>query len=169
MHCPACSHTLTSLELSGVTVDVCEGGCGGIWFDKHELSAFDEPAERADPLLAVHRDEHVVTDETKHRCPRCERLVMQRHFFSTRFEVEVDECPGCGGLWLDHGELVRIRGQFDTAEDRQAANAAFLATNLAPMLAEIDSRFSTTHERASLLSRLFAWACPGASLDGKRV
>ncbi|MDB4965055.1 MAG: uncharacterized protein JWN44_744 [Myxococcales bacterium] len=29
-------------------------------------------------------------------------------------DVEVDLCPSCGGLWLDHGEIERIgRGQGD--------------------------------------------------------
>jgi Zn-finger nucleic acid-binding protein len=30
-------------------------------------------------------------------------------------DVEVDLCPSCGGLWLDHGEIERI-GRGQTAE-----------------------------------------------------
>lgn len=35
------------------------------------------------------------------RCPTCSELLMRRRVTS----VEVDGCPGCGGLWLDRGEL----------------------------------------------------------------
>jgi Zn-finger nucleic acid-binding protein len=27
-------------------------------------------------------------------------------------EVEVDHCPACGGLWLDHGEIERISSKM---------------------------------------------------------
>lgn len=168
MICPACSHSLTSIEVSGVTVDACEGGCGGLWFDKHELAAFDEPSERADPLLSVNRDPSVVPETGKHACPRCVGIVMQRHFFSTRFEVEVDECPGCGGFWMDHQELRRVREQFDSDEDRDAANEAFLASALQPHVQTIRARQQAVEQRAGFLSRLFFWACPSALLPGKQ-
>lgn len=28
-----CSTTLTTMTTGGATVDVCAGGCGGMWFD----------------------------------------------------------------------------------------------------------------------------------------
>jgi hypothetical protein len=40
MTCPACGHAaLTPVDVSGLTVDVCQGGCAGIWFDPKELRA----------------------------------------------------------------------------------------------------------------------------------
>ncbi len=162
MNCPACSRSLTALAVGGVIVDVCEGGCGGIWFEKGELQQFDEQAERADPLLRVHRDPKVVPDSCRHACPSCETVVMSRHDFTTRFEIEVDECPGCGGFWLDHGELEAIRDQFTSEQDRADANEAFLSENLALELGELVGD-SGQHERSSLLARLFCWALPGLS------
>jgi uncharacterized protein len=47
MNCPACRGTLTRVNVSGLTVDVCQGGCAGIWFDQAELRALDEPADKA--------------------------------------------------------------------------------------------------------------------------
>lgn len=38
------------------------------------------------------------------RCPACSSLLYRR----TVEGVEVDGCPGCGGVWLDDGELKRI-------------------------------------------------------------
>ena len=35
--CPACDNTLTQIKVSNIVVDICQNGCGGIWFDKNEL------------------------------------------------------------------------------------------------------------------------------------
>jgi uncharacterized protein len=34
-------------------------------------------------------------------CPVCNVYLLK----STRENVEIDCCPRCGGIWLDHGEL----------------------------------------------------------------
>jgi Zn-finger nucleic acid-binding protein len=36
---------------------------------------------------------------------------LHRHFFSAKRRVEVDQCPNCGGYWLDAGELNQIRAE----------------------------------------------------------
>jgi hypothetical protein len=51
---------------------------------------------------------------------------MMRRFSSARREVAVDECPGCGGFWLDQGELLRIRTEFPTEEARRKASERLL-------------------------------------------
>jgi len=111
MKCPACSNLLQEITIADVTVDVCKGGCGGIWFDNFELKKFDEPHESlGQALLEIERDESIVIDRTKRLgCPKCDDVVMMRHFFSVKKEVAVDQCPGCGGYWLDYGELGKIR------------------------------------------------------------
>ena len=123
MNCPACGNVLQEMTVGGVVVDVCRGGCGGIWFDKFELNKFDEPHESAgEELLEIEQDESIIVDHTKRfKCPRCDDVVMMRHFFSVKKDVEVDECPGCGGFWLDAGELGKIRGLFNTEEERHKA------------------------------------------------
>jgi Zn-finger nucleic acid-binding protein len=42
IECPVCSNAMTTMTAEGVTVDVCAGGCGGIWF---ELAHVDEVHE----------------------------------------------------------------------------------------------------------------------------
>jgi len=105
------------MQVGKLLVDVCQDGCGGIWFDAFELQQVDEENEAAgEPLLGLRRDERVVVDPTRKReCPRCEGLKLRRHFFSAKRRIEVDECPGCGGYWLDAGELAQIRAE--KAED----------------------------------------------------
>jgi Zn-finger nucleic acid-binding protein len=33
-------------------------------------------------------------------------------------EIEVDHCPACGGLWLDHGEIERLSKKMTSEIDR---------------------------------------------------
>jgi hypothetical protein len=123
MNCPACERELSPLVVGRVTVDVCSGGCGGIWFDNFELTKFDQPNEVAgEVLLHIDRDPGVRVDFAKRRsCPKCRDVVMMRHFYSPRRKVEVDECPACGGYWLDAGELAEIRSEGGTEEQRREA------------------------------------------------
>lgn len=119
MKCPACFSELTASKLGNVSVDVCEGGCAGIWLDAFELQKVDEAHEvTADGLPEVHRDPGLEVDTSLRRaCPRCEGIKLQRHFFSAKREIEVDHCPGCGGYWLDAGELDKIRQEKSVASD----------------------------------------------------
>jgi Zn-finger nucleic acid-binding protein len=118
MKCPACFNELTELQVGNLTVDACQGGCGGIWFDAFEMEKVDEEHEATgEPLLNIQRDERLVVDPSRKReCPRCAGIKLHRHFFSAKRRVEVDQCPNCGGYWLDAGELALIR-----AEKTQAA------------------------------------------------
>ncbi len=120
MKCPACFNELTATQIGSLVVDVCQGGCGGIWFDAFELQRVDEEHEAAgEPLLHIRRDERVVVDPTRKRdCPRCPGVKLHRHFFSAKRRVEVDQCSNCAGYWLDAGELAQIR-----AEKSEAAKA----------------------------------------------
>jgi uncharacterized protein len=115
MKCPACFNELTPLQVGQVTVDVCRGGCGGIWFDTFELQRVDEQEEVAGEwLLHIEQDKSIRVDANRKReCPRCEGVKLKRHFFSRKRQVQVDECPGCGGYWLDAGELEQIRDETE--------------------------------------------------------
>jgi Zn-finger nucleic acid-binding protein len=111
MKCPACFNELKEIQVGSLEVDVCQGGCGGIWFDAFELQQVDEEQESTgEPLLHIERDPRIVLDMTRKRaCPRCVGVKLHRHFFSAKRRVEVDQCPNCGGYWLDAGELSQIR------------------------------------------------------------
>ena len=110
MKCPACHKVLAVHFLDDVELDVCQEGCGGIWFDAFELSSVSERIRADVPSAAVEPNLPVVPDR-KRACPRCLEVKLQRHFYSNRRQVEVDSCPGCGGIWLDVGELSAVREQ----------------------------------------------------------
>ena len=120
MKCPACFNALTAFQIGNLTVDACQGGCGGIWLDAFELQEVDEERETAgEPLLNIQRDERLIVDKSRKReCPRCAGVKLHRHYFSAKRRVEVDQCPNCAGYWLDASELALIR-----AEKAQTATA----------------------------------------------
>jgi hypothetical protein len=123
MKCPACGGTLSELKVGDLTVDVCRGGCGGIWFDEFELGHVDDQDEAAgESLLDIETDPLVKVDTKSHRrCPQCPEIVMQRHFYGPKRRVEIDECGKCGGIWLDAGELAAIRAEYKNQAEREQA------------------------------------------------
>ena len=99
------------MQVGSVAVDVCNGGCGGIWFDAFELNQVDEAHEAAgEHLLHIERDPSLQVDYARKRaCPRCDGIKLKRHLFNPKIKVQVDHCPNCAGYWLDDGELDKIR------------------------------------------------------------
>ena len=132
MKCPACFNELTEFRVGDFTVDVCQGGCGGIWFDAFELQKVDEERETAgEPLLHIQRDERLIVDQSRKReCPRCAGVKLHRHFFSAKRRVEVDQCPNCAGYWLDAGELALIRAEKSQVAIADHAGQSSVSTEL---------------------------------------
>ncbi|MHC4475523.1 MAG: zf-TFIIB domain-containing protein [Planctomycetota bacterium] len=169
MECPACSNQLKEVTVADVAVDVCDGGCGGIWFDQLELKKFDEPHEAAgEVLLDTERNESITIDRVKQlRCPRCD-LPMMRHFFSVKHEVEVDECPGCAGFWLDAGELRHIRSMFDSEEDREKAFDSYFDKVFGQELAAMEAESEEKLAKARNIANMFRFICPSYYIPGKQ-
>ncbi len=134
MKCPACGNVLQGMTVDEVSVDVCRGGCGGIWFDNHELGKFDEPHEMAgEALLDVERNPNIHVDLRKKRnCPKCRNTILMRRLFSAGRQVEIDECPNCAGVWLDAGELATIRHAHASEQEREKAAEEYLQDVLGP-------------------------------------
>ncbi len=170
MECPVCGKQLQQMTAGDITVDVCKGGCGGIWFDNFELKKFDEPHESAgEQLLETERDESVTIDRTKQlKCPKCNNVVMMRHFFSVKKRVEVDECPGCGGFWLDAGELGKIRSLFKTEEERNKAADEYFQEVFGDKLAAMQAEDEANLAKARKIANMFRFICPSYYVPGKQ-
>ena len=164
MKCPACENTLTRICENNVELDVCNSGCGGIWFDQFELKKFDEPDEQISlDLLWLERNPSVSVDHGARRdCPKCSGIVMMRHFFSAKHEVEVDECPSCGSYWLDAGELRSIRNQYSSEEERRAAVDDYFEHVFGEELPSLKIESEEKERAASTIERLFSAICPTA-------
>ena len=98
-----------------MSLDVCYGGCGGIWFDATELGRVSSRA--AATLHTIWNVPVANVKQTEPRlCPRCPEQVLERKWFSESQKVEIDQCPQCGGVWLDAGEFSRIYDEIKGAE-----------------------------------------------------
>jgi Zn-finger nucleic acid-binding protein len=72
-------------------------------------------------------------------------MKLQRHYFSAKRRVEVDQCPNCGGYWLDAGELAAIR-----AEKEQTAKMAEVSrTTVSPEVIRYLYRLHTSAPRSA--------------------
>ncbi|MGE5403802.1 MAG: zf-TFIIB domain-containing protein, partial [Candidatus Saccharibacteria bacterium] len=117
-----------------LTVDVCQEGCGGMWFDQFELKQVDEGNEPAAELESIKGTSSAQSGDMRYTCPKCLDTVMMRHRFSLTSQVVVDECPKCGGFWLDGGELNQLRSEYALEKDRNQATAEYFNEHLANML-----------------------------------
>lgn len=138
MNCPACDSALETLNVEGLAVDVCRSGCGGLWFDNFELRRVDALDEKLGTALAhMEFNPDAVVLREKRPCPKCEGITMLQHKFSREKPVIVDECPSCGGIWLDGGELAEIRQPVVTKDERQQKTQKLFNELLAQELAQL--------------------------------
>lgn len=170
MRCPACGNELSQLTVQGITVDACAGGCGGLWFDRYELMKVDETFESAgESLLHIDRDPNLSVDrEKRFHCPKCRDVVMMRHFFSAKRQVVVDECPNCGGHWLDPGELATIRTEYDSEEGRKKAAQDYFSELFDSQLAAAHRETEEDLEHAQRFAHAFRFICPSYYIPGKQ-
>ncbi len=170
MKCPACDNALEAVKVNGITVDVCAGGCAGIWFDNFELEKVDESHEAAgERFLEVERNGRVAIDHERSRtCPRCDDQIMMRHFFSVNREVEVDECPACGGFWLDQGELRTIRTQYASEEERKQAAHDYFQDVFGEELQRMGAESEENLQKAQRIARMFRFICPSNYIPGEQ-
>lgn len=161
MKCPRTGTPLKEVEIGGIKVDLSEG-CGGVWFDAFELTKFDEAHETAgDELAALMRQHHNedIDHSERIRSPRHPEVVMMRRYYSPARDIEIDECPKSGGIWLDPGELCRLRELFPTEADRKAAVQSYVSEALseAGMVAAPRGADDPPANNASRLGALLRW------------
>lgn len=46
-------------------------------------------------------------EQCRMRCPKCGEALKERSFQ----KIVIDQCTGCGGVWLDPGEMEQIAGR----------------------------------------------------------
>jgi len=108
--CPDCSVALVPREFQGITIDACPR-CAGIFFDEGEVNAL-----KARGLQAMEELENQIVPEViqeaiadKFRlCPHC-KSSMDKFRYMYHSDVVLDECGVCGGIWVQDGELGRMR------------------------------------------------------------
>lgn len=171
MKCPRTNKDLKEIEIDGVKVDVSEG-CGGIFFDNFELEKFDEIHETAgDRLLeTIEPYSNVVDVEKRIQCPKCNDVTMFRHYFSIKRKIAIDDCPQCGGIWLDLGELLQIRTLYPNEEERKRAAKAYIDDLFDKDAGVIAMRLESEEKlrKARRFANMFKFICPSYYIPGKQ-
>ncbi len=139
INCPACGKSMKKVFISdlGINIDICTEGCGGIFFDNREFKHFDEKNESIDAIIKeIENKEFKKVDENEIRfCPAC-GAKMVKNPTSAQGSVIVDDCYSCGGKFLDHGELTKIRDEFDTEQERSSNAVQYLYSKIGKELSE---------------------------------
>ncbi|MCE9547425.1 MAG: zf-TFIIB domain-containing protein [Planctomycetia bacterium] len=144
---------MTEEDFGGVKVDVCAGGCKGIWFDWLELVKLDEKDEGLGQALDEALHSPRVNDGNRGviNCPKC-NVPMHRHLYKSDKEVNVDECYPCGGFFLDSGELSHIRDHHLNQQEEAAYVEKLLANT--PSYQQALRNIEKEKRRAEAISRI---------------
>jgi uncharacterized protein len=82
--------------------------------------------------------------------------------------VVMDECPECGGHWLDPGELKTIRTEYASDEERERAASAYFSEVFGPELAGAHAQTEEDLARARRIAHAFRFICPSYYVPGKQ-
>ncbi|MGB1799639.1 MAG: zf-TFIIB domain-containing protein [Gammaproteobacteria bacterium] len=169
MKCPACHDPLYRKIISDIELDICLDGCGGIWFDQFEFKKFDEPHEFTEEVLELETQANKEVDHIERReCARCEKQLMLRRFYSPKQQIEIDECAMCGGIWLDYGELGRIRNQYDSYEDLQAHTKEFMNKEFGEEVNKVYEEWAEETASYNRFANMFKFLYPSWWISGKQ-
>ena len=126
LECPRClAHPLTRSNF-GCLCSECEG----CWFDFEQfekalqISDLELALSPIEPTLVASVDD--IPLEELITCPRCE-VRMKRHISMFESGVTIDLCRS-HGMWLDDGELVKIRTYLN--DNTETATAAPQSTGI---------------------------------------
>lgn len=158
LKCPACGKNLEKVFIpeEGINIDICTEGCGGIYFDNREFTNFDEKKEDITKILEKIENKEfskVDTSSVRH-CPNC-GAKMVKNSSSIHNNIEIDECYSCGGKFLDKDELVKIRSEYDTEEERDEDILRQVYKEVGSELAEVDRKYAESINNRTLGQKIF--------------
>jgi Zn-finger nucleic acid-binding protein len=106
--CPRCKVPLEPHKKEEMEVDLCPR-CGGLWLDRGEFEVLTAESRvyREEKLTTEYSPPPLPGESPYLPCVRCGKL-MPRKNFARISGVVIDEC-GRHGIWLDKGELEKIR------------------------------------------------------------
>jgi len=158
--CPRTQRPLRKIRIGEVELEFSDA-CGGAFFDRFELERFDDavefPGDQLAELMNRHRTGGLDFSQ-RLRCPKDPDVVMMRRFYSPKRQVEVDECPACGGIWMDAGELAAARVERpDEAASRRQTEELLVEVLGTPVVAEFKKEQADIEASTRRIRKLFGF------------
>jgi Zn-finger nucleic acid-binding protein len=171
MNCPRDNRPLKEIDINGILVDICEE-CGGVWFDNQELKKFDEQHEKTGDKLSELMSKYQkgnIDFSQRLKSPKQPDVIMLRHFYSPAKQVTIDVCPATGGIWLDAGELAKMREMYPTEADRQKAGDELVKNVFnSPEFIKASENNEANLKKARDIAHVFRFICPSYYIPGKQ-
>lgn len=123
MQCPSCKSMLRTIQYEGIQIETCDA-CQGEWLDAGELkhivqareTRFDEQERRAVAAAVKITGVDIEQADRDLVCPKCGGRTDALNYGGDT-GIVIDKCPGCGGVWLDGGEMKKIQMVVEGWED----------------------------------------------------
>ena len=160
MQCPRTNTPLKKVNVGKVPVYLSEA-CGGVFLENQSLKQFERPEEKRGKALATHLAQfhnELLNLEARVNCPTCVETVMLRRFYSPLHVVEIDECPCCGGIWLDTGELSKLQSLMLNEKERALLRAQLLEQHRVSEIKGLPHLRDNWHRRSNKIDKLFDMA-----------
>lgn len=140
--CPACGEEMNKIYIEDLQcfIDICANGCGGIFFDNREYKKVIEKNKIIDQIRAALEGKtfQKVDPSYKRTCPAC-GMKMAKNSTSVKGEIIVDDCYGCGGKFLDFGELEKVQNEYESDEERSKDVMEYLKANMGAEFTEMQA------------------------------
>lgn len=136
MRCPNCRGAMTPAEYEGVKIHPCDH-CGGEFVGAGEIAHIVRVREAKfdagiEAQVAGVKPTYGLAPGSCHRrlaCPACGEEMMPANY-AVDSGIIVDSCRGCGGNWLDSGELEKVQALLERWEDEAPMRVARIGPEL---------------------------------------
>ena len=106
-NCPSCATlSMEKHEFHQQEVEKCHE-CHGIWLERGELDSALSIAENDNDQVSLEDSLGDKLGDSKRHCHVCDQTLARYHLMPG-FEVEVDTCSRCSGVWIDNEELEKV-------------------------------------------------------------
>jgi Zn-finger nucleic acid-binding protein/membrane associated rhomboid family serine protease len=130
MNCPIDSHQLEQKDFRGFEIDLCSE-CRGLWFDEGQFLAtvknistltlpekyqLESPKDSTRPVAVLH--------DRGLRCPK-DNSKLETLNYGGATNIFLDRCDTCKGIWLDGGEITRVKKDLEPKQLEDVMVKAF--------------------------------------------
>lgn len=133
MDCLACGTKMNQENVDGTPVDVCHK-CNSLWLDSEKIVAevhVQKESTLEQRKLAVLLRGKDAAQTTPRKCPKCQSALNTMNY-AYNSGIMVDVCPKNHGMFLDSGELDRLRLFFATMDAPKSAPGSSGGQRLCP-------------------------------------